>query len=188
VSAVLRPIAAALAAAVLLTACGAEDAGDTKPAQYAHSICAGLTGWRDGVAADSAELTRSLDDAADVATVRSRYTRFFSATVRRTDQLISTISAAGAPDVEHGNGYSRDLTSALHQARTGLATAQRSFGVLPATDLAGYAAGARKVRDSLGAVFGQVGTTLDHLGSTYTDGDLNRAFSAEPACQRLSGS
>jgi hypothetical protein len=188
VSAVFRPIAAALAAVVLLCACGAKDAGDTKPAQYAQSVCSGLAGWRDGVAADSAELTRSLGAAADVTTVRARYTRFFSATVRRTDQLISTVSAAGAPDVDHGNGYSRDLTSALRQARTGLATAQRSFGALPATDLAAYAAGARKIRDSLGAVFGQVGTTLDHLGSTYTDDDLNRAFTTQPACQRLSGS
>jgi hypothetical protein len=188
VSAVFRPIVAALAAVVLLAACGAEDGGDTKPVEYARSVCSGLAGWRDGVAADSAELTRSLGAAADVTTVRARYTRFFSAAVRRTDQLISTVSAAGAPDVDHGNGYSRHLTSALKQARTGLATAQRSFGRLPATDLAAYAAGARKIRDSLGAVFGRVGSTLDQLGGTYTDHDLNQAFATEPACQRLSGS
>ena len=181
-----RPIATVVAA-VLLTACGPEDAGDTEPAQYARSICSGLTSWRDGVAADSAELSRGLSSAGDVVTVRSTYSRFFTATVRRTDQLIRAVDAAGAPDADHGRGYSRDLGAALQRARSGLARAQQGFAALPAGDLGRYAAGARNIRDSLGAVFGQVGTTLDQLGQTYADADLNRAFADEPACRRLSG-
>ena len=183
-----RPIAAAAAAVVLLTACGPEDAGGTEATQYARSVCAGLGTWRDGVAADSAELTRSLSSAADVATVRSRYSRFFTSAVRRTDQLIHAVDTAGAPKVDHGQGYSRDLTAALQRARAGLAAAQKSFAALHAGDLAGYAAGARTIRDSLGGVFSQVGTALDQLGRTYTSADLNRAFGDEPGCRRLSGS
>ena len=182
-----RAIAAGVVAIVLLTACGPEDAGDTEPADFARSVCAGLTSWRNGVATDSAELTRSLGGASDAATVRSRYGHFFTSTVRRTDQLIHTVDTAGTPKVDHGRGYSRDLTAALEAARSGLATAQKSFAALPTGDLAGYAAGAWKIRDSLGGVFTQVGTTLDELGQTYTSGDLNRAFGDEPACQRLSG-
>jgi hypothetical protein len=187
VSAVFRPIAAALVAVVLLTGCGPEDAGDTDPARYARSVCSGLATWRDGVAADSAELTGSLGTATDVATVRSRYGRFFTSTVRRTDQLVHGIGSAGAPEVDHGQGYALDLVAALEQARSGLATAQKNFSTLPTTDLAAYAAGARKLRDSLGAVFGRVGSALDQLGRTYDAADLNRAFGDEPACQRLSG-
>jgi hypothetical protein len=187
VSAVFRTIAAGVVALVLLTACGPEDPGETEPADYARSVCAGLTNWRDGVASDSAELGRSLASAGDVATVRTRYSLFFTATVRRTDQLVRAVDGAGAPEVDHGRGYSRDLTAALQRARSGLATAQKSFAALPTDDLAGYSAGARKIRDSLGGVFGQVGTTLDQLGRTYTSADLNRAFGDEPACQRLSG-
>ena len=67
------------------------------------------------------------------------------------------------------------------------AAAQKSFAALPTNDLARYAAGARKIRDSLGGLFTQVGATLDQLGRTYTSADLNRAFGEEPACQRLSG-
>jgi hypothetical protein len=187
VSAVLRPLAAALAvAAVLTTACsGAEDAGGTEPERYAQAVCTGLVGWRDGVAGDSRALTTSLGRAADVATVRDRYSRFFAGTVRRTDQLIGTVTAAGAPDADHGNGYARDLTAALRQARAGLAAAQQKFAALPTTDLAAYAAGARAVRDSLGTLFTQVGGTLDQLGGRYTDSGLNRAFRDDPACQRL---
>jgi hypothetical protein len=185
---VFRPIAAGLVAVVLLTACGPEDAGDTEPADFARSVCAGLTSWRDGVSTDSAELTRSLGGANDVATVRSRYGRFFSSSVQRTDRLIRAVDAAGMPKVDHGRGYSRDLAAAVESARSGLAAAQKSFAALPTGDLAGYAAGARRVRDSLGGVFTQVGTTLDQLGRTYTSADLNRAFGDEPACQRLSDS
>ena len=133
----------AVALSVLLTACGPEDAGDTQPADFARSVCLGLTSWRDGVATDSAELTRSLGSANDVAAVQSRYARFFSSTVRRTDQLIRSVGGAGAPKVDHGRGYSHDLAVALERARSGLATAQRSFAALPTGDLAGYAAGAR---------------------------------------------
>lgn len=182
-----RPIAVGVAAVVLLTACGPEDAGATEPAQYARSVCTGLSSWRDGVAADSAELTRSLSGAADVTTVRSRYGRFFTATVHRTDLLIHAVGSAGAPKVDRGRGYTRDLTAALQRARSGLATAQKSLVALPAGDLGRYAAGARKIRDSLGGVFTQIGTALDQLGQTYTSADLNRAFGDEPACQRLSG-
>jgi hypothetical protein len=186
---VFRPLFAVLTlSALLATGCGATDAGAVEPAAYARSICSGLIGWRDGVAADSAALSKSLADAADVATVRSRYATFFTATVRRTDELITTVKSAGAPKADHGLGYSRDLTAALQKARAGLAGAQKSFAALPTGDLAGYAAGARKVRDSLGTIFGEVGTTLDQLGGTYTDAGLNRAFRADPACQRLSGS
>ena len=185
----LRPFAAALAvtAALLATACGAEDAGDVAPGTYAQSVCSGLVGWRDGVAADSAELTGSLGKAADVATVRARYARFFDATVRRTDQLLGTVRDAGAPEADQGNGYARDLTAALERTRAGLAAAQKTFAALPTDDLGRYAAGARRVRDSLGTLFSQVGTTLDQLGGTYTDSGLNRAFRDDPACQRLSG-
>jgi hypothetical protein len=187
VSAVFRRLAPALAAVVLLTACGAENAGDVAPDAYAQQVCTGLVGWRDGVAGDSAELTGSLQGAADVATVKARYTRFFSATVRRTDELLAVVRDAGAPEADQGVGYARDLTAALERTRTGLAAAQKAFGALPTGDLPAYAAGARRVRDSLGTLFTQVGGTIDELGSTYTDSGLNRAFRDDPACQRLTG-
>lgn len=107
--------------------------------------------------------------------------------VRRTDQLIGTVRAAGAPDADRGLGYARDLAAALDRTRAGLAAAQTRFAALPTGDLRRYAAGARGVRDSLGTLFSQVGATLDELGGTYTDSGLNRAFRDEPACQRLTG-
>ena len=158
-----------------------------KPADFARSVCAGLTNWRDGVATDSAELSHSLGTAGDLPTVRSQYWHSLTSSVRRTHELIHTVDAAGAPRSTTG-AATHDLVDALESARAGLAAAQKSFAALPTGDLAAYAAGARKIRDSLGGVFTRVGTTLDQLGRTYTSADLNRAFGDEPACQRLSGS
>lgn len=182
-----RPILPAVAVLLLLAGCGAKETGDVEPAAYAQAVCTGLVGWRDGVAGDGAQLTGSLQGAADLGTVRARYTRFFSSAVRRTDEVLGTVRDAGAPDADRGLGYARDLTAALESTRTGLVDAQKTFGALPTDDLTAYAAGARKARDSLGTLFSQVGTTIDQLGDTYTDSDLNGAFRDQPACRRLTG-
>lgn len=176
----------ALVLAVLLFGCGPSEAGDTDPRSYARSVCSGLVAWREGISADSAQLSRALRArSADVATVKGRYARFFAGAVRRTDDLLRTVEQAGAPEVDDGLGYARDLRGALAQARRGLAEAQARFAALPTRDLRSYAAGAADIRDSLGTLFSGVGASLDRLGSTYTDSDLNEAFRDEPACQRL---
>lgn len=174
-------------AVVLATACGPTDAGEAEPAAYAQAVCSGLSSWQQGIAGDSAELTRSLQAATAVPAVRARYTGFYAATVRRTDALLGTVRQAGAPAADHGLGYARDLTAALVRTRAGLADAQARFAALPTGDLRSYAAGAATVRDSLGTLFTEVGGTLDRLGGTYTDSSLNSAFRDEPACQRLAG-
>jgi hypothetical protein len=177
---------AAIPVAALIAGCGPSEAGEADPRAYARSVCSGLLTWSRGVTADSAELSRALQaGGADVATVKARYTRFFAGTVRRTDELVSVVGQAGAPKVDNGLGYSRDLAAALATTRRGLAEAQARFAALPTGDLRSYAAGAGRIRDSLGTLFTGIGATLDRLGSTYTDPDLNEAFRDEPDCQRL---
>jgi hypothetical protein len=171
---------------MLLTACGPANGGDVNPRAYAKSVCSGLVTWREGIAGDSAELSRVLGSrSTDSETVKARHTRFFAVSVRRTDELLSVVREAGAPEVENGLGYARDLTDALTRTRRGLAGAQARFEALPIRDLRSYAAGAAKIRDSLGGLFTAIGAALDRLGNTYTDPDLNQAFRDEPACRRL---
>lgn len=180
------PLVALVAFAVLAAGCGVSDGGDAEPRAYAKAVCSGLLTWRTGVAADSAALTAALAArVSDVPTVKARYTRFFAGTVRRTDELVSTVQQAGAPKVDDGLGYARDLSAALGRTRRGLDEAQRRFARLPTGDLRSYAAGAAKIRDSLGTVFTDVGASLDRLGATYTDPDLDEAFGAEPDCRSL---
>lgn len=165
--------------------CGVSEGGDVEPKAYARTVCSGLLAWRLGVTADSAALSDALKSSADVATVKARYTTFFSGAVRRTDQLVRAVAGAGAPEVDNGLGYARDLNAALVKTRKGLADAQVRFSRLLTTDLRSYASGAAKIRDSLGTVFTDVGSSLDRLGSTYTDSDLNKAFGDEPDCRSL---
>lgn len=166
--------------------CGPSNGGDTAAEDYAKSVCAGLLSWRQGVTNDSAQLSRQLQaSAADVGTVKAKYTAFFQGVVRRTDALLSAVDRAGAPKVDDGSGYARDLRAALTEARTGLASAQRRFAALPTNNLRSYAAGAAKTRDDLGTIFVGVGEALDRLGRTYPDKGLNEAFEEQPDCKSL---
>jgi hypothetical protein len=169
-----------------IAGCGVSEGGDVEPEAYAKAVCSGLLTWRTGVTADSTQLSNALKaGGSDVATVKARYATFFSGAVKRTDLLVRTVGDAGAPEVDNGLGYARDLQAALAQTRKGLADAQTRFARLPTTDLRSYAAGAAKVRDSLGTVFTEVGSSLDRLGSTYTDDGLNKAFADDPDCRSL---
>jgi hypothetical protein len=166
--------------------CAPTNGGDVSPEDYAGSVCAGLLSWRQGVANDSARLSRDLQAAAaDVGTVKAKYTAFFQGAVRRTDALLVTVRKAGAPKVDNGTSYARDLQSALADTRVGLANAQRRFAALPTNDLRSYAAGAAKIRDDLGKVFIGVGSALDRLGKTYPDKGLNKAFEQQADCKSL---
>ena len=190
VTAVTRPACLVLSVAFLLagsvSACGPSNGGNVASDDYAKAVCSGLLSWRQGVAGDSAGLSQALQaGAADVSTVKAKYTAFFQGIVRRTDTLLAAVDKAGAPKIDNGTAYARDLSGALAQTRTGLASAQRRFAALPVNDLRSYAAGAAKIRDALGTVFLGVGTTLDQLGKTYPDKGLNKAFEDQAACKSL---
>jgi hypothetical protein len=182
----VRRVLFALIVLVAIAGCAVSVGGDAEPRAYAKAVCSGLLTWRLGVTADSTKLSAALrSGASDVAAVKGRYTRFFAAAVRRTDRLVATVKEAGAPKVDNGLGYARDLTAALTATRKGLVDAQTRFARLPTGELTSYSAGAAKVRDSLGTVFTEVAGSLDRLGSTYTDSGLDGAFRDEPDCRSL---
>jgi hypothetical protein len=182
---VLAPVVG-LVLLTCLTACGPSNGGDVAAGDYARTVCAGLLSWRQGVNNDSGQLSRALQaGAADVNTVKAKYTAFFRGVVRRTDTLLAAIDRAGAPKVDNGVPYARDLRTALAQARAGLATAQRRFAGLPTHNLRSYASGAAKARDELGSIFVGVGAALERLGQTYPDKGLNKAFDEQPSCKSL---
>jgi hypothetical protein len=166
--------------------CGPSNGGAVAPRDYADAVCAGLQTWRQGVTGDSTRLSADLQRrSADIATVKAKYTAFYRSVVARTDTLLTAVGRAGAPEVDNGTSYARDLQAALTQTRTGLAAAQRRFATLSTSDLRSYAAGAAKIRDDLGKVFLGVGDTLDQLGRTYPDKGLNKAFEESATCKSL---
>jgi hypothetical protein len=180
------PFVSLVAFAVLTVGCGVSEGGDVEVRAYAKAVCSGLLTWRQGVSADSTALSTPLHArASEVATVKGRYSQFFAGTVRRTEELVRTVEKAGAPKVDNGLGYARDLLAALGRTRSGFTEAQTRFARLPIGDLRSYAAGAANIRDWLGTLFTEVGAALDRLGTTYTDTDLSEAFRDEPDCRSL---
>jgi hypothetical protein len=173
-------------AVVLATGCGTRNGGDVKPDGDAQAVCSTLLAWRQRVPADSARLSAELQAGSlDAQPVKDRYTAFFQAVVGRTDTMLTGIDKAGAPKVDNGAAYARELRAALTEARSKLADARARLSALPAGDLRPYAAGAATIRDQLGPVFTDIGTTLDRLGRSYPDKALNGAFDRQQECTRL---
>jgi hypothetical protein len=114
--------------------------------------------------------------------VKARHTTFFHRVVGRTDALLTGIEDAGAPRVDDGVDYGRDLHTERMQTRTGLADVRARFAASPTGGLQGYATGSAKIRDHLGRVFAGVDAALDRFGLTYPDNSLNRAFDRQPDC------
>jgi hypothetical protein len=188
VAAVSRHVPIVLVAVLLaaLAGCGPSNAGTVDSGDYADAVCGSLLTWRQGVTTDSTKLSADLQArSGDIATVKAKYTAFYKSIVTRTDTLIAAVRKAGAPKVDNGGAYARDLLAALNQTRGGLATAQRRFAALPTADLRSYAAGAGRIRDDLGKVFLGAGDSLDTLGRTYPDKGLNQAFEHSSDCQNL---
>ena len=176
----------ALAVVILAAGCGPSNGGAVEAKDYAKAVCGHLLRWKQGVASDGALLSQQLRaKSADVATVKAKYTAFFHGAVGRTDTLLEGLDRAGAPKVEDGVDYARDLRAALAVTRTGLADARARFAALPTGDLRSYAAGSAKIRDELGQAFVGVGAALDRLGRRYPDKALNSAFDQQPECKRL---
>jgi hypothetical protein len=182
-----RVVAVSAALVVAASAgCGPSNGGGVRPGDYAKAVCASLLAWKRGVANDSALLSKQLQARSlDVRTVSAKYTAFFRGVVTRTDALLEEIGSVGAPAVDSGAYYARDLRAALAQARAGLADARARFAALPADDLRSYAAGAARIRDQLGRVFLDADAALGRLGRTYSDKALNSAFEDQPDCRSL---
>jgi hypothetical protein len=176
----------ALAVVMLAAGCGPANAGAVEAADYAKAVCVNLLRWKQGVVNDGALLSRQLRaGSVDVATVKAKYTAFYRGAVGRTDGLLAGIEQAGAPKVDGGVDYARDLRAALAETRAGLADAGARFAALPTGDLRSYAAGSAKIRDELGQAFVAVGAALDRLGRSHPDKALNRAFDQQSECRRL---
>ena len=122
-------------------------------------------------------------DTESLPQSRAVFSRFLDDVVRETDRMIVRIDIAGTSAVKSGPAIRQQLRSLMLRARGLIAAARRTAAGLSLTDRAAFAKGATAIGNTVGAQFDSLGGAFDRLERAYPSPELDRAITAEPACQ-----
>lgn len=145
--------------------------GGSSAGEYAAAVCTALADWADGLQEQS-------QGFADLGTDPSAALDSIDAFVDQTDQLIDTISAIDAPDVEGGAQAKELLLATLTAARDSFAGLSEAFANIDPNDPQAIAEALSKYQ----AAFSDpdLSAQLDALQDT----EIAQAFESEPACTK----
>jgi hypothetical protein len=151
-----------------------------KPETWAAGVCGAFGEWALGMQVDSQVLHNG---GRDLKSRKGKFVAFLQKAVRRSDTLLSKVTAARAPAVKNGDALQRDLQGVLKAARDSFSNAVPKAKALPTTNQATFS---RKVRD----LSKDVANKLAAMGQTFSqvrnkDKTLNNATAKDTACQKL---
>jgi hypothetical protein len=186
----IRALVALGAVVSLCAACGTSGGGEAggeavDPAEWVESVCTSLTGWRNDLQGSTEEIQQSSPDLSNPEEAQSLLTTFLEDAVTRTDQLLTEIGDAGAPDVEQGAAISTDLQAALEDARDVLAEARDGAQELPTDDPIAFGTGAQELAGSIQDGLNDVGQTFNKLNDQYDAPEVEEAFQSSDTCSAL---
>jgi hypothetical protein len=175
-----KVVSVVLSAGLLLGACG--DGGGGGDAQaYASSICTAFNAWVQDITARNQTLTQSLNPQSTPEEGKEQLQIFLDAVILDTDKLISSVNAAGVPDVDGGQQAATQIKQAAESAKTSFESARTEVGQLP-TDPAGFQAGAQQIGGQIGSSLSGVG---EQLRSRSQSEEIRQAFEESPTCAQL---
>ena len=186
----IRALVALCAVVGVCAACGRSGGGEATGEaadsdEWVESICTSLTGWRNDLQESTQEIQRSALDLSNPEEAQSLLTTFLEDAVTRTDQLLSEIGEAGAPDVEQGTAISTDLQAALDDGRDVLAEARDGVQELPTDDPIAFVSGAQELAGSVRDGLNDVGQTFDQLNDRYDAPEVEEAIKSSDTCSAL---
>jgi hypothetical protein len=186
----IRALVALCAVVGLCAACGSNGGGGAgaeaaDPGDWVESICTSLTGWRDDLQESTQEIQQSAPDLSNPEQAQSLLSTFLDDAVTRTDQLLSEVGDAGAPDVEQGAAISTELQAALKDARDVLADARDGVQELPTDDPAAFGTGAQELAGSIQDGLNGVGQTFNRLNDRFDAPEVEEAFENSDTCGAL---
>lgn len=194
-SVLLRWFALVLSVSVL-AACSDDGGGGTDPTDaadeteapaatdadtYAATVCGALGDWMTSIEEGNATLQGSLENETDLEQVKQRLLEFLDDTIANTDEMISTIESAGAPDVDNGEELHGQLVDLLGQAKTAFEDARTSVDDLDPSDPQALGTGLQELGTSLQSAFADVQNPLENAESP----ELEQAFEDNEACTSL---
>ena len=106
----LKTVAFVLAAGLFVGACGGDEAGGGGAQAYASSVCQAFSTWVNDIQARNNTLTNALSPQSTPSQQKEQLGVFLDSVIQDTDKLISSVDAAGVPDVEGGERAAQTLS------------------------------------------------------------------------------
>ena len=197
-------VAGALLMALVLAACGGDDnaGGDTgsstgttgtttaatgtsgggsvSPEEYVKSVCTSMSTW----VSDVQNLSNSFGsdvDPTDLEATKNAIVDLFGQMLDATDTLISSLQAAGTPDIDNGDQIKAALSDSFTQARQALSDAKDQIANLDTSDPTQFATQLQGIGTAIQSSMSGITGSLSGLQAP----ELEQAAANEPACASL---
>jgi hypothetical protein len=172
--------ALALAAVLLVSACGGSGKARTAPASYVSQVCSSVGAWLGGIQSSSAKMSAQLKSDSTPADAKRALESLVGSAVADSERVVASLRAAGVPDVSNGATISAHLVAAFQHATTELRALQSQVRSLP-TSPSAFRAGAHTLSASLQSSLSGIGSGLQGLHSPA----LEQAAGQSAACRNL---
>ena len=155
--------------------------GTATPEEYVKSVCTSMSTWVNDVQTMSTEFGSSLDPSADIQTQKDAIVGLFDDMLAATDTLISSLDAAGTPDVADGDQIRSTLSDSFAQARAALEDAKNQIDALSVDDPQAFATELTNIGTAIQTSMNGITGSLSGLSAP----ELEQAAANEPACQQM---
>ena len=180
-----RMACATLAAGLALAGCGSHHHySGVAPKLWAQTVCDAWDSWQQDTASRLSAFktkTATLNTASDQ---RDQLVGLFDALRQTSDQMVTTVKAAGHPAVKEGPAAEDAYVSTLAAFPATYADAKTKAGGLPVDDVTKYTQGVEAISAELNTSLQQITARFSQIDRTYRDSTLTAALS-QPACKSL---
>jgi hypothetical protein len=188
--------AVALSLGVTAVACGggsSSSSGSTSTtaastvsaSQWIGQVCGTLTSWKNNLETQSNNFQAQISGSADLQQAKSGLVSFLNGAVQSTNNMISTLQAAGDASVKDGPAISQALIGGFQQIQVSFSQAQTQAQALPTDDPQAFANQAKALGTSLDNAGNTVGKNIQSAVSKYPSDKLDQEFNTNPACQSI---
>lgn len=184
----IAAVGMSLLVSLSLAACGGDDGGGDEPSgeeaggetvaagAWASDVCTAVSDWVSTIQEQSTSLATEFQSGSPEEG-KEVLTGFIGDAVSETETLIEAVEGAGVPDVDGGEAFAEELSTAFTEARDILADVQTEIEDLP-TDPQEFQKAASEIGPRVQEALGAVGESVAEPESQ----ELKDAFQEEEAC------
>lgn len=183
----IAAVGMSLLVSLSLAACGGDDGGGdaggdegggetVSASAWASTVCTAVSDWVSTIQEQSTSLATEFQSGSPEEG-KEVLTGFIGDAVAETETLIEEVEGAGVPDVEGGEEFADELSTAFTDARDILSDVQTEVEGLP-TDPKGFQEAASEIGPRVQEALGAVGQSVAEPESQ----ELKDAFQEEEAC------